>query len=137
MADVLSVVGDRWALLVVREVALGRRRFEAIQVATGAPRAVLSDRLRRLADAGILHTEPYRIPGSRERRQYGMTESGLDLLPVLAALSDWGERHLSSGELPEIAYRHSRCGGQLRATLLCECGQQIDPRNRLIAQVNR
>jgi DNA-binding HxlR family transcriptional regulator len=137
VAGVLEVVGDRWALLVVREVALGLRRFEEVQAATGAPRTVLSDRLQRLTAAGILVTRPYRIPGTRSRLEYTLTDAGFDLLPVLSALSDWGERHLSPGLVPEIVYRHGGCGGRVKVTLQCECGERTDPHGRLIAEVNR
>lgn len=137
LADVLEVVGERWALLVVREVSLGLRRFDEVQVATGAPRTVLSDRLRRLTAAGILATRTYQLPGSRARLEYTLTDAGFDLLPVLAALSDWGERHLGAGRPAEIIYRHSGCGGRISARLTCECGLQTDPRDRLIAEVNR
>jgi DNA-binding HxlR family transcriptional regulator len=137
LAGVLAAVGDRWALLIVREVALGLRRFDEIQAATGAPRTVLSDRLHRLTTAGILDTRPYQVPGRRARREYTLTEAGLGLMPVLAALSDWGERFLGAGAVPEIVYRHCGCGGRVIATLQCECGVQLDPRGRLIAEVNR
>jgi DNA-binding HxlR family transcriptional regulator len=137
VANVLDLVGERWALLVVREVALGLRRFEEIQAATGMPRGGLSDRLQRLTAAGILATRPYRIPGARARVEYTLTEAGIDLLPVLSALSDWGERHLAPNLVPEIVYRHSGCGGRVTVKLLCECGEQADPHGRLIAEVNR
>jgi DNA-binding HxlR family transcriptional regulator len=137
LAGVLAAVGDRWALLIVREVALGLRRFDEIQAATGAPRTVLSDRLHRLTAAGILDTRPYQVPGRRARREYTLTEAGLGLLPVLAALSDWGERFLGAGTVPDIVYRHCGCGGRVTATLQCECGAQPDPHGRLVAEVNR
>ena len=137
VASVLDLVGERWALLVVREVALGLRRFDEVLAATGMPRAVLSDRLQRLTAAGILVTRPYRIPGARARVEYTLTEAGFDLLPVLAALSDWGERHLAPNLVPEIVYRHGGCGGRVTVKMLCECGEQADPHGRLIAEVNR
>jgi DNA-binding HxlR family transcriptional regulator len=137
VASVLELVGERWALLIVREVALGLRRFDEIQAATGVPRGVLSDRLQGLTEAGILATRSYRIPGSRARQEYTLTAAGFDLLPVLSALSDWGERHLAPGLLPEIVYRHSRCGGRVTVKMLCECGEQADPHGRLVAEVNR
>jgi DNA-binding HxlR family transcriptional regulator len=137
VADVLGTVGDRWALLIVREVGLGVRRFDEIQHATGAPRQVVSDRLRRLKDAGILTTRPYSVPRHRSRHEYVLTDAGLDLLPVLAALSDWGERHLGTGGIPEIVYRHSGCGGRVTAVLQCECGENADPHRRLVAEINR
>ncbi len=137
VTGVLEVLGERWALLVVREVSLGLRRFDEVQAATGAPRTVLSDRLRRLTAAGILATRAYQVPGSRSRLEYTLTDAGFDLLPVLSALSDWGERHLAPGGMPEIVYRHRGCGGRVSVTLQCECGERTDPRGRLIAEVNR
>lgn len=135
LAGVLSLLGERWALLVVREVALGLRRFDELAAATGAPRTVLSDRLRRLTDAGVLDTRPYQVPGSRMRTEYVLTEAGIDLLPLLSAMSDWGERHLGSSA--QVVYRHGGCGGKVTARLVCECGEETGPRNRLVAEVNR
>jgi DNA-binding HxlR family transcriptional regulator len=132
---VLAVIGDRWALRIVREVSLGVRRFDEMQAVTGAPRAVLSDRLRRLCAAGILTTRPYHVPGRRPRNEYALTAGGIDLLPVLAALSEWAERHLAGSA--EVVYRHGGCGGRLTTTLRCECGEQAGPRDRLVAEVNR
>src|SRR3954447_8493831 len=88
VADVLAVLGDRWALRVVRDVALGHRRFDELAERTSAPRTVLSDRLRRLVDADILTTRTYQVPGRRTQREYVLTSAGIDLMPVLAALSD-------------------------------------------------
>ena len=128
VAEVLDVVGERWALLVVREVSIGLRRFDEIQAAIGAPRTVLAERLRRLTAAGILATRNYQVPGARARSEYTLTDAGLDLLPVLSALSDWGERHIGTGaELPTIVYRHGGCGGRVTATLRCECGELAEP----------
>lgn len=137
LSATLGVVGERWALLLVREVSLGLRRFDELQTATGAPRAVVADRLRRLTAAGVLSTRPYRLPGSRGRSEYALTDAGLDLLPLLAAISDWGERHLARGETPDIDYRHLACGGRVAARLVCGCGEQLPARGRLVAQVNR
>jgi DNA-binding HxlR family transcriptional regulator len=138
----LSIVGERRALLIVREVSLGRRRFDELQAATGAPRAVLADRLRRLADGGILATRSYRMPGSRSRAEYTLTPAGVDLLPLLAALADWGERHGHSHDQSrrrrtDADYRHVACGGRVRAQLVCECGQLVSPHAQLVAQINR
>ena len=137
MSDVLNLLGERWMLLVVREVSLGLRRFDELQTSTGAPRTVLADRLRRLTGAGILQTRGYRIPRSRVRLEYTLTEAGLDLLPVLAALSDWTDRHVTGSAEPDVVYHHRGCGGRLSVRLQCECGEQTGPRDRLIAQVNR
>lgn len=146
------MLGDRWALLVVREVALGVRRFDELRSATGAPRQVLADRLRRLGEAGVIASRDYQLPGRRTRSEYVLADAGLDLLPVLAALSDWAERHLpgAGGGDPDIVYRHVGCGGRVRAALRCECGELVGDRSRdgdpasgrsaggrLVAQVNR
>ncbi|MGY1803083.1 winged helix-turn-helix transcriptional regulator [Blastococcus sp. SYSU D00922] len=136
VARVLELVGDRWALLVVREVSLGLRRFNELEAATAAPRTVLSDRLRRLVDAGVLRTRPYQVPGSRSRTEYVLTDAGYDLVPLLSAMSDWAQRHLGGGT-PGVDYRHGGCGGRVTARLVCECGEQTAPRERLIAAVNR
>jgi DNA-binding HxlR family transcriptional regulator len=137
VAQVLNLVGERYALLVVREVSLGLRRFNELEAATGAPRTVLSDRLRRLVEVGVLSSRPYQLPGSRARSEYVLTEAGYDLLPLLAAMSDWSERHLGAGAPAEVVYRHGGCGGRVTARLVCECGEETAPRERLIAQVNR
>jgi DNA-binding HxlR family transcriptional regulator len=157
LSDVLTVVGERWTLLVVREVGLGVRRFDELQAATGAPRAVLSDRLRRLVDAGLLQARPYQNPGSRGRHEYVLSDAGTDLVPVLAALSDWGERHLGPGDgslggphagprraaepqlhaEPDVAYRHRGCGHRVTARLVCACGEQVSPGPQLVASVHR
>jgi DNA-binding HxlR family transcriptional regulator len=132
--DVLRVVAERWALGIVREISLGHRRFDEVQAATGAPRAVVADRLRRLVAAGVLSTRPYRSPGRRRHHEYVLTEAGIDLLPLHAALAQWSERHDSGG--PELDFRHVACGGRVRAVLVCECGQQVSPHERLVAQIN-
>lgn len=137
LTDVMAVLGERWTLLVVREVGLGVRRFDELAEATGAPRAVLSDRLRRLVEAGVLDQRGYQVPGTRPRREYALTAAGLDLVPVLAAMVDWGEQHLPDGAGPEVGYFHNGCGGRLTARLVCQCGAQVEPGPQLIASVNR
>ena len=137
LGDAVQIIGERWALMIVREIGLGVRRFDELHAATGAPRAVLADRLRRLTDAGILQIRSYRVPGQRARQEYTLTEAGVDLLPLLAALSDWGARHLPVSAKRAIDYRHLGCGGRVSAQLMCECGQLIDQRGPLIAQNNR
>ncbi|HEU4658182.1 MAG TPA: helix-turn-helix domain-containing protein [Capillimicrobium sp.] len=96
IADTLGIVGERWALLVVRELFWGVHRFSDIQRNTGAPRDVLSARLRSLVEAGIAEQRPYseRPP----RSGYHLTRAGRDLAPVLMALYEWGDRHLPSDD---------------------------------------
>ncbi len=106
IAASLEVVGERWSLLVVREVALGAHRFSDIARGTGAPRDRLTARLRALVDAGVLERRPYGPNGAREG--YHLTAAGRDLLPVLQALLQWGNRWLA--EEPPVVLRHEGAG---------------------------
>jgi DNA-binding HxlR family transcriptional regulator len=87
-----GIVGDRWALLIVRDAFDGVRRFSDFQRRLGVARNILSDRLRRLVDAGILTLQP----GSNgsAHQEYVLTEQGKSLFPVVVALRQWGERYL-------------------------------------------
>ena len=91
MADALVLVGDRWSLHVVREIGSGVSRFDAIQLRTGAPREILASRLRKLESTGVITRVPY---SQRPLRfDYALTAAGEELLPVMAALYAWGEKH--------------------------------------------
>ena len=129
IARSLEVVGERWALLVVREVSLGVRRFAEIQAATGAPPAVLSARLRDLVAAGVLQTRPYQEPGQRARLEYRLTELGRSLQPVLTALKDWGDQHLCDDRGVPVVTRHADCGAPVHTALVCEKGHEVGPRD--------
>ncbi len=91
MADALEVVGDRWALHVIREIGTGVSRFDGIRRRTGAPREMLSSRLRKLERTGVITRTPY---SERPLRyEYALTAAGEDLIPVMAALYAWGEQY--------------------------------------------
>src|ERR671912_2669886 len=111
IARTLELAGERWSLLVLREVFSGVRRFDDIRRRTGAPRQVLSARLGTLVDAGLLRRHPYREPGQRTRDEYRLTAAGMDLYPVLVALLRWGDRYLdqpTGGRTLELT--HAGCG---------------------------
>jgi DNA-binding HxlR family transcriptional regulator len=91
IADALELVGERWSLLVLRELNLGVHRFKDIQINTGAPRETLALRLRKLEDAGLI--ERHRYSEHPPRDEYVLTASGREIAPVLRALRQWGERH--------------------------------------------
>jgi DNA-binding HxlR family transcriptional regulator len=93
IADALDVVGERWSLLVLRELAFGVHRFQDIQVNTGAPRETLALRLRKLEETGIIERRRYSDHPPRD--EYLLTAAGRDLTPVLTALREWGERHVT------------------------------------------
>ncbi|MCO1578658.1 helix-turn-helix transcriptional regulator [Crossiella sp. SN42] len=121
----LEVLGERWSILVLREVFLGNRRFETIRQHTGAPRAILTARLNTLVDNGILSRHEYRDPGARARHEYRLTSAGRELQPVLTALMQWGDKHLVAPASPPLRLRHRDCGGTVRAVLTCEHGHQL------------
>lgn len=104
IAAALELVGERWALLVVREVALGARRFGDIVRGTGAPRDRIAARLKSLEAAGVLTRNPYQDNPPRD--EYRLTESGHALLPVLDALLAWGRDHAVSSDDPLIPRRY-------------------------------
>jgi DNA-binding HxlR family transcriptional regulator len=91
IADALELVGERWSLLVLRELGFGVHRFKDIQVNTGAPRETLALRLRTLEQAGVI--ERRRYCDHPPRHEYVLTPAGRDLTAVLTALREWGERH--------------------------------------------
>ncbi|MDX6454466.1 MAG: hypothetical protein QOD48_573, partial [Gaiellaceae bacterium] len=90
IAAAMTVLGEKWSLLVVRELALGVHRFDEIQRNTGAPRDILANRLRKLEDEGVLERRQYQE--RPVRHGYHLTASGNELRPILLALSQWGER---------------------------------------------
>jgi DNA-binding HxlR family transcriptional regulator len=104
IARALEVVGDRWTLLVVRDVALGRNRFDQLLESLGVASNVLADRLSRLVEEGIL--ERVRYSERPERFEYRLTKKGAELRLVLLSLMQWGDRHLSD-KPPRIARRRS------------------------------
>ncbi len=89
----VGIIGERQTFLVLRETFNGVRRFADIQRRTAMPRQVLSDRLARLVDEGLLSKVPYQDSGQRRRDEYRLTAKGLDLYPVLVALMAWGDKY--------------------------------------------
>jgi DNA-binding HxlR family transcriptional regulator len=98
IAAALEVVGEKWALLTVREIAFGANRFGQIVAGTGAPRDRIAARLRSLELAGILTRTPYQEHPRRDT--YQLTDSGRDLIPILNALLDWGSHHAIAADDP-------------------------------------
>ena len=125
----LDVLRDRWSFLVLREAFNGVRRFDDMRVRTHIPRAVLSDRLATLVEQGMLRRVPYQVPGSRTRHEYRLTQKGLDLYPVLAAMLAWGDRYLADVEGPAVELVHRDCGSPIHLEVHCDSGHVVtDPR---------
>ncbi|KAA1424230.1 winged helix-turn-helix transcriptional regulator [Nocardioides antri] len=127
IARTLELVGERWTLLVIRELMVGSRRFEEIARYTGAPRDVLTARLRKLEADGLVERRPYqqRPP----RLDYHLTPLGWSLLPVITVLREWGDDHLAGADGPPLVLRHT-CGATLRAVVCCSaCGEEVRARD--------
>jgi DNA-binding HxlR family transcriptional regulator len=133
LARPAAILGDRWTLVIIRQAFNGVKRFEDFQSSLGISRSLLSDRLGRLVDAGILRREPYK-DSVRTRDRYRLTEMGLDLYPVLMAIRDWGDRHLADEACPPVVVRHRDCGGTPTLELRCDrCGEEIGARDAEVA----
>ena len=127
IARTLDVVGEKWALLAVREVFLGNRRFDEMVHRTGAPRDTLAARLRTLVGAGILERRPYSEHPARF--EYHLTDAGRDLYPVIVTLMRWGDKYLAGADGPPLVLRH-RCGHRLTAEVVCQaCGESLQARD--------
>lgn len=118
IARSLEVLGLKWSLLIVREAFRGSTRFAEFRAALGVAPDVLTDRLARLVEAGILERRPYREAGEREREEYVLTEAGRGLRPVLAAISAWGDEYRPSGFGPAAVYTDRDTGSPLRLAFL-------------------
>jgi DNA-binding HxlR family transcriptional regulator len=128
IAGALEVVGERWSLLVVRNVFLGLRRFDEIQANLGVARNVLQSRLTKLVDEGVLERRLYqeRPP----RHEYRLTEKGLDLWPTVVALMQWGDRYAAPPAGPPVLLEHRECGGRVDEHRTCEkCGKRLSVRD--------
>lgn len=127
VARTLETIGDRWTMLVIRDAFLGVRRFEDFQRDLDIARNVLTDRLVRLVDDGIL--EKRRYQSRPERFEYRLTDKGADLWPVLVSLMKWGDRHAARGGPPMLVL-HKGCGGEVNERFHCSaCGADVDARS--------
>jgi DNA-binding HxlR family transcriptional regulator len=122
----LEALGDTWSVLVLRELFFGVHRFNDIQQDLGISRSVLSDRLARLCDLGVIRAVPYQDPGSRVRHEYRVTRAGVGLLPLLIALKEWGDAHVNDGDGP-VDLRDTVTGEEVRLELRTPSGRRVEP----------
>lgn len=123
-----AVLGERWVIAILRAAYFRAHTFEDFQRKTGIARNILSDRLDRLVDFGILERRAYAQGEKRTLSEYRLTEAGLDLYPVIAAMLAWGEKHtgLVNGAPSELVHRS--CGNVTHALVVCDCcGEPLDP----------
>lgn len=127
VAAALSVVGDPWTLLILRDAFFGVRRFDDWQARLGVARNVLAARLKSLVDHGVLETRLY--SEHPPRKDYVLTQKGRDLAPVLAALRVWGDTHIYGEGHEPLEFVHS-CGAVLRPRTVCQaCGEVVRSRD--------
>ena len=122
----VGIIGERQTFLVLREAFNGVRRFDDMRRRTAMPRQVLSDRLARLVDEGLLRKVPYQDSGQRRRDEYRLTEKGLDLYPVLVALMAWGDRYGVGAAGPATLLQHRDCGEPVQLQVTCRAGHVLD-----------
>ena len=123
-----NVLADLWNVLLIREACLGTRRFDDFQRNLGIGRNILTGRLNLLVDEGILDRVEYQA--RPVRHEYRLTDKGRDAYTVLAAMAAWGERWLTGPEGTPVLTRHTSCGHDMHAAVVCsECGEPIDVRD--------
>lgn len=122
IAHSTGLVGDRWSILIVRELLLGQSRFQDLQAQTGATSQMLAARLKRLEADGLVERRAY---SQRPMRyEYRLTQKGSHLMPVILALRTWGERWCKpEGQQPATRMFHRTCGTELELDGRCPaCG---------------
>ncbi|MGA7438931.1 MAG: helix-turn-helix domain-containing protein [Luteibacter sp.] len=96
----LALVGDAWSALILRDASLGKTQFDQFRTSLGIAPNILSRRLKALTEAGVLETRRYSERPPRD--EYILTPAGVDFLPILAAMGDWGRRHNGAGKLSQL-----------------------------------
>jgi len=125
IARTLEVIGDRWTMLILRDAFRGVRRFDALQRDLGIARNLLTDRLTKLVDHGVLEKRLYQA--HPPRYEYRLTPKGIDLSPALVALMRWGDRWLADGD-PPVSLLHDACDHPLDQVFVCwHCDETVTP----------
>ncbi|MGW7098111.1 winged helix-turn-helix transcriptional regulator [Streptomyces sp. NPDC054838] len=130
LSRAMEVVGERWTLLIVRDAFFGVRRFGDFAAHLGVPRAVLTDRLALLTEAGVLA----RVSEGAPREGYVLTPKGVRLWPAVRALSQWGEEHRPAPGGPRRVFRHATDDAPVGEDGRCAgCGAAVDVAELLVA----
>lgn len=124
VARTVSVIGDRWTLLVLRDCFLGVRRFEEFQQRLTISRPMLADRLGKLVKVGVLKKIAYQE--APVRHEYRLTAKGMDLHPIIMAIVHWGDVHMAGKAGPPLLHRHVGCGHLFDPVTVCsECSAAL------------
>lgn len=128
LARTLSVIGDRWTLLILRDCFMKVRRFDDFHARLGIGRPILADRLQKLVDNFVLTKVAYQT--NPLRYEYRLTPKGLDLHPVIMAIVHWGDVHMAGKKGRPILHRHLACGHHFEPVLVCShCGDPVTARD--------
>lgn len=128
VARSVAVIGDRWTLMILRDLFLGVRRFEDFERRLGISRSIIAERLKLLTDEGVLRREAYQ--DRPLRYEYRLTEKGLALHPVVMAIVHWGDTYYAGEAGPPLLHRHRACGCDFTPVMTCsECGEPLRPRD--------
>jgi DNA-binding HxlR family transcriptional regulator len=131
----MAVVGTKSAMLIMREAYYGTTRFDDFARRVGITKAATSARLSDLVDAGLLTRRPYREPGRRSRDEYVLTDAGIEFMPVVWAMFEWGRRHLPQRSTLRLA--HDGCGAEASVQIRCERGHDVPPPELVVRLARR
>ncbi|OBH90864.1 MULTISPECIES: helix-turn-helix domain-containing protein [unclassified Mycobacterium] len=121
----MSVVGTKSAMLIMREAYYGTTRFDDFTRRVGITKAAAAARLSELVELGLLKRQPYHEPGQRRRDEYVLTEAGIDFMPVVWAMFEWGRRHLPGRH--RLRLTHVGCGADAEVQIRCTEGHLVPP----------
>lgn len=125
VARSLTVLGERWTLLILREALLGTTRFADFQANLGIGPDMLSDRLSTLVDYGVLTKQTYQEPGQRPRPEYHLTPAGRELHVLIGALQQWGDRNLPRPQGPSMVRRARRTDRPVHVAFIDDLGYEV------------
>src|SRR5271167_3456990 len=131
----MAAVGTKSAMLIMREAYYGTTRFDDFARRVGITKAATSARLTELVDLGLLARRPYREPGQRSRDEYVLTDAGVDFMPVVWALFQWGQRHLPDPAPLRLA--HAGCNAAVTVGMLCSHGHLVLPDELVVRPTRR
>ncbi|MCV7096463.1 winged helix-turn-helix transcriptional regulator [Mycobacterium kubicae] len=121
----MAVVGTKSAMLIMREAYYGTTRFDDFARRVGITKAATSARLTELVDLGLLRRQPYQEPGQRSRDEYVLTEAGVDFMPVVWSMFQWGRQHLPGRN--RLRLTHLGCGAETEVEMRCTEGHLVTP----------
>ncbi len=130
IANALDLIGEWWTILILREAFFGTRRFEDFQQHLGIARNILTTRLRKLCDSGVLQRVP--IKEGAKRHEYKLTSMGRDLYPTLIALTQWGDRWLHEDKSPVRFVEHATGDEIQPVSILSRQGKVLDARDLVL-----